>query len=182
MPIPKTDPGGQPLGYWRADDVLQTDPRSLGRGGSVAGEQMADDGDVAAAPALPGATPGREHLSALREPYLQLLAGETGLRYHRLRDVDALLAALTDASLRRERPGHIDLRPWLGGAALVALLLALGLLRALRSLRPERRHGMRVSQRGIAFRNTEERRAAPPQNFSLQKIAFRNPASRIPSD
>jgi mxaL protein len=51
-PIPKTDPSGLPLGEWGADEVLQVDPRSLGRGGSVAGEQMVEpegpDGEAAA--------------------------------------------------------------------------------------------------------------------------------------
>jgi mxaL protein len=126
LPIPKTDPSGRPLGHWRADEVLQTDPRSLGRGGSVRGEQMVDDQDNVVVPPLPGATPGREHLSSLRESYLRLLASETGLGYHRLQDAGSLLVALTDASLRRPRPGRLDLRPWLGGAALLAVLLSLG--------------------------------------------------------
>ena len=128
-PIPKTDPSGRPLGYWRADEVLQIDPRSLGRGGSVPGEQMADDGDKVAVTPLPGAMPGREHLSSLREDYLRLLASETGLRYHRLSDADALLAALTERELQRQRPERLDLRPYLGGAALTALLFALGSFR-----------------------------------------------------
>lgn len=122
LPIPKTDPSGRPLGHWRADEVMQVDPRSLGRGGSVAGEQMVDGDGVAPAPPLPGATPGREHLSALREGYLQLLARETGLRYHRLVDAASLQAALADPALQREHAVRRDLRPWLGGAALLALL------------------------------------------------------------
>lgn len=57
-PIPKSDAEGRPLGTWGADEVLQSDPRSRGRGASVGGEQMSDDaapGDAAALGATPGA-------------------------------------------------------------------------------------------------------------------------------
>ena len=60
-PIPKTDPQGFPLGFWGADEVMQTDPYSQGRGGSVAGEVMMDERAGTAAPAL-GAAPGSEPL------------------------------------------------------------------------------------------------------------------------
>ncbi len=121
--IPKIDPSGRPLGYWGADEVLQTDPRSLGRAGSLSGEQLVDDGAEPAATPLPGATPGSEHLSALREAYLQLLAGETGLRYHHFASTDALAAAMTDASLARPVVARTPLAPLLA-------LVALGLLLA----------------------------------------------------
>ena len=99
-PIPKTDPEGRPIGFWRADDVAQTDPRSQGRGGSVGNESLVDDraGDVA--PVL-GATPGAEHLSSLREGYLRLLAGEQGFAFHRLESTKGLAAALAAAPLAR---------------------------------------------------------------------------------
>ncbi|RZT93811.1 MxaL protein [Rivibacter subsaxonicus] len=126
LPIPRTDPLGRPIGVWGADDVLQTDPRSFGRGGSVAGEAMVDGGEDAASSQtvpLPGATPGREHLSALREDYLRLLAGETGLRYARLETVPGLVTALTDPGLARTVPVRLPLAPWFAAAALVGLLL-----------------------------------------------------------
>ena len=145
LPIPKTDPSGRPLGLWRADEVLQTDPRAF-RGASVAGEPMADDPDSAPAPPVPGATPGREHLSSLREAYLQLLANETGLQYHRLVDAAGLRAALMERSLLRPRPGQVDLRPWLGTAALTALLVGLGLLRSLARLRRHRANSFHQQQ------------------------------------
>ena len=123
LPIPKTDPAGRPLGFWQADEVMQTDPYSQGRGGSVAGEAMVDDGaKPAAAPAL-GATPGGEHLSALREEYLRLLADEQGLAYLRPQSPADLTAALTSPALARPVPVRADLRAALAGLAL-ALLLA----------------------------------------------------------
>jgi mxaL protein len=122
LPIPKVDPGGRPLGYWRADEVMQTDPRSLGRGGSVSGESMVEDeSNEAVDPALKG-TRGSEHLSSLREAYLKLLAAETGLSYYRLQTPEGLLTALTDESLARQTPSRMDLRYMLAGLALLCLL------------------------------------------------------------
>lgn len=120
-PIPKTDPLGRPLGTWAADEVMQTDRRSLGRGASVGREAMVDD-DAAAAPAL-GATPGGEHLSSLREAYLQRLAGETGLAYHRLEDPAAFAAALTAPALARPVTARRELAGPLAAFALLVLLL-----------------------------------------------------------
>ena len=124
LPIPKLDPSGYARGVWGPDEVLQVDPRSLGRGGSVGGEQMVDPNEARAAP-LPGATPGSEHLSSLREDYLRLLAGETGLVYQRLGGADVLLETLSSPKLAHEAPARLDLRPWLGAAALLCLLLPL---------------------------------------------------------
>ena len=121
LPIPKTDPQGQPLGFWRADEVMQTDPRSQGRGGSVNGEALADDRAGAAAPSL-GATPGAEHLSSLREPYLRLLAGEQGLAYLRLESPQALAAALMSPALAKPVRVRVDGRIALVGLALCLLL------------------------------------------------------------
>jgi mxaL protein len=121
LPIPKIDPAGQRLGEWAADEVLQVDPRSLGRGGSVAGEQMVEPEERDVAP-LPGATPGREHLSALREDYLMLLASETGLAYRRLDDAAGLVEAMQADALARTVASRLDLRPGLAALALFALL------------------------------------------------------------
>lgn len=127
-PIPKRDPQGRPLGFWRADEVMQTDPRSQGRATSVPGEKMADGpgpADGVAAPML-GATPGREHLSALREGYLQLLAQEQGLGFLRLQTAQGLEAALMAPALAKPMPVRTG-----GRNALAALALGLLLLRYL---------------------------------------------------
>jgi mxaL protein len=124
LPIPKLAPDGRPVGEWGADEVLQIDPRSLGRGGSVGGEQMVEPDDVPVKP-LPGVTPGAEHLSALREDYLRLLGSETGLGYQRLGSATALREALEAPKLAREAPSRLDLRPALGAAALLCLLIPL---------------------------------------------------------
>ena len=124
VPIPRTDPLGRSLGFWGAADVLQIDPRSQGRGGSLAGEAMVDTEPDAAAPAvMVGATPGREHLSALREDYLRLLAGETGLGYRELVDGSGLEQTLLDPALARSAPARRPLAPWLAAGALAGLVL-----------------------------------------------------------
>lgn len=122
--IPKLDPEGRPLGYWGADEVEQTDPRSRGRGGSVGGEAMTDDSPVSQASL--GAAPGSEHLSSLRDPYLRLLASELGLGYHRLVSTEGLTQALTADALARPLAVDAD-----GRRALALLALALLLARHL---------------------------------------------------
>lgn len=113
-PIPKFDPSGRALGFWAANEVSQTDPRSQGRNGT--GEAMV--GEKVEGPAAGG----NEHLSSLREAHLRLLAGDTGLGYHRLVDVRGFIAALTESSLARPVPARLDLAPLLAGLALLLVL------------------------------------------------------------
>lgn len=120
-PIPKTDPLGRPLGLWRADEVMQTDMRRQGRGASVSGEALADDGAGPAAAGL-GATPGTEHLSGLREGYLRLLGSERGLRFLRLQTAQGLSAALTDPALAKPVVARADGRVALAALAFMLLL------------------------------------------------------------
>ena len=122
-PIPKTDLQGQPLGFWRASEVMQTDPYSQGRSSSVSGEKLVEDAIDASESRPLGATPGAEHLSALHEPYLRLLAAEHGLAFHRLESQPAFVAAFMAPAMARPIPVRTDLRP-------AFALLALGLLLA----------------------------------------------------
>lgn len=113
-PIPRSDPTGRPLGPWAAEDVIQTHPFQAG----------GDDPKGAPVPA-PGATPGSEHLSSLRESYLRLIAGETGLGYDRIGSgpgAEPLEAVLTDPALARPVPARQPLRTPL--VVLALLLLA----------------------------------------------------------
>ncbi|MDM0111843.1 MxaL protein [Variovorax sp. J22R133] len=121
-PIPKSDPQGQPLGFWRPEEVAQTDLRSLGRGASLGGEAMTDDRAGTAAPML-GATPGSEHLSALRESYLRLLAGEQGMAFHRLQTQQGFEKALMAPTLAKPILVRADGRGPLAALAFGVLLL-----------------------------------------------------------
>jgi mxaL protein len=120
-PIPKTDPQGLPLGFWGADEVMQTDPHSQGRGGSVAGEAMMDERAGTAAPAL-GAAPGSEHLSSLREGYLRLLASEQGLAFLHLQSSQGLAMAMMSPALAKPVRVRADARVGLASLALCLLL------------------------------------------------------------
>jgi mxaL protein len=114
-PIPKVDPAGRAFGFWQADEVLQSDPRSKGRGGT--GEAMVGD----TVEGVAGAT-GSEHLSSLREGHLRLLASDTGLAYHRLTAAQPFIAALTDPALARPVPARLALSPALAALALLLLV------------------------------------------------------------
>lgn len=120
--IPKFDPSGQPLGHWEAEEVLQVDPRSQGRAGSVGGEALVEEGGAEAPAAATGATPGQEHLSALREAYLQLLADERGLGYVRLDDLPRFVRAAMAPDHVRPVLARTSLAPLLGVLALLLLL------------------------------------------------------------
>lgn len=120
VPIPKFGIDGKPLGYWGADDVLQTDVYSRGRGGSVAGEATVGEEPLERDPR---AAVAAEHLSSLKEPHLRRLAEELGLSYHRLASAAGLVDALGRAELAQEARTPVDLRGALGLTALVALAL-----------------------------------------------------------
>jgi mxaL protein len=95
-PIPREDEQGRRIGYWRADEVVQ----HVGEAGG----------------------PGGEHLSAVREPHLQALAGQIGFNYVHLTGPASLSAAMRDQHYAHRRPAPTDLR-WLP-AVLAALVLA----------------------------------------------------------
>lgn len=118
-PIPKFDPDGNAVGYWKADEVLQTDIYSQGRGGSVSGGEMVDaDGALA-----PDPKTRTEHLSSLKEVYLQQLAGETGLSYARLTLPANLATLMSEAGIGQQHrvPTPISWFPAL--LALTALVI-----------------------------------------------------------
>ena len=98
QPIPRTGEGGERIGYWRAADVLQRES---------AGGQPASN----------------EHLSALHEAHLRMLAGRTGLGYATLRDPAALAVLMREPRLAKRVRVPIDL--YGVPAALALLLLAL---------------------------------------------------------
>lgn len=119
-PIPRSDPLGRPLGHWGANEVMQVDPRSLGRGGT--GEALVDtEADQPVQP-IPGAVPGREHLSALRGEYLQDLAQGLKLSYRRLGEPEALRDLALDPAWAHPSEILHPLAPWLAGAATLVLL------------------------------------------------------------
>lgn len=119
VPIPKLNAAdGRLHGYWQAHEVMQIDRYRSGRSGT-GNEQMVgvDSSDIAQR-----IQAGTEHLSSLRENYLQRLAKETGLGYHRLQNSNEFAVQLTSENMALTEPRVTDLR-WL--LVLSALLLVL---------------------------------------------------------
>lgn len=115
-PIPKHDMDGKFLGDWGPDDVPQGDMSGQRALSSVPGEKM-----VGADDEVPS---GTEHLSSLKESYLQVLAADARLEYRRLARHADMTAILQAAQVERTLPIDTDLR-WIPAAfALVLLLLA----------------------------------------------------------
>ncbi len=124
-PIPKTDPDGKPIGFWRADEVMQIDPRTANaRAGGDAARSLAADPSASTQDAASlGATAGREHLSSLREGYLRLLAREQGMGFYRLQVEPSLASALMAPALTTPAPVRLSARPALAAIAFALLLL-----------------------------------------------------------
>jgi mxaL protein len=119
VPIPKYDTSGRQNGYWAANDVMQVDPFTLGRPGSVENESMSG---VDRAELVQRVLRGNEHLSSLREAYLKRLAGELRLRYHRLESERGLRKLLLKSELAVRRVAETDLGWVAASLALLALV------------------------------------------------------------
>jgi mxaL protein len=120
--IPKQDVDGRPLGLWRADEVLQTDPASLGQTLQGTKQSLVDEQGRALASVAPT---GTEHLSSLKQDHLRRVGQAMGLGYRRLAGEDSLKAVLLDPALARWQWAERDLRALPAALALVALLLSL---------------------------------------------------------
>lgn len=112
--IPKYDPSGNLLGFWGADDVMQTDRYSDDKSTIVDGKVQAS------AERDEKKSKGTEHLSALREAYLRTLAGETGIGYHRMETAESFLNAMNAPSLAAPNRGATDVAHWFALASLIA--------------------------------------------------------------
>lgn len=116
VPIPKFNSRGEPDGFYRADDV----PHRSTFGESDLNPEQIQGYDARNAPFGSSAVIGTEHLSALRENYLQSLSEESGLRYQRLTTSEELFKALKIPDFAVFKRLVEDVR-W--QAALVALAL-----------------------------------------------------------
>jgi mxaL protein len=112
--IPKYDMDGKYLGDWGADDVPQGDMSGQRAGSSVPGEKMVGEED--------DVPTGTEHLSSLKEPYLEILAQDAKLEYRRLTRRADMTAILQSAPVQRALPIDTDLR-WIPAALALLLLL-----------------------------------------------------------
>lgn len=115
--IPKFDQKGQRIGVYGPDDV----PHRSSFGESDLNPEKIEGYDARNAPFGKQAAVGNEHQSALQESYLQQLAAETGLVYHRLQTGELLLKAIQQAALGVVIEVNADIR-W-GYVLLVSVLL-----------------------------------------------------------
>jgi mxaL protein len=118
VPIPKFNAKGEAAGFYSADDV----PQRSTFGESDLNPEKIEGYDARNAPFGRAAATGSEHLASLREPYLQQLAAEAGLRYERLSDADALNEALQTPGFAVQKQVAADVR-WQAALAALALLL-----------------------------------------------------------
>lgn len=111
--IPKYDTAGNLLGVWNADEVMQTDLYTKA------------PEDANAMPAEPSQKKnlGTEHLSSLHEAYLQKLADETGIGYHRMETVDGFFTEMESPRMSAINKSETDVAYFLAMAALTALTL-----------------------------------------------------------
>jgi hypothetical protein len=119
VPIPRFNRDGKTLGYWKAEEVLQVDTFSFGRGATLNNEPMAG---IAHSDITSRIKTGTEHLSSLRELYLKQLADETRLAYHRLESPEGLTELLKAPRFAEQEVGDADVR-WV--FALISLLIIL---------------------------------------------------------
>jgi mxaL protein len=126
-PIPKIDDRGRQVGVWRESEVAQSDPYTSGRSTTGGGEQMVDIGGgkiSADVQARLQSTPGREHLSQVRETYLKLLAEELEFDYARLGSGSVLAARLISGQASAWKWVPTQLSEALGALAMLCLLFA----------------------------------------------------------
>lgn len=121
MPIPYLDAEGQVAGYWAQDEVMQVDRHSAGRPSTGGAETMAGVDSSGLRDRLAN---GTEHLSSLRERYLQTLAAETGLDYFRATTPEAFADALLDSRYATRQPIATDVG-WMPAAASLLCLSCL---------------------------------------------------------
>ncbi|MDB5759889.1 MAG: hypothetical protein JWM30_3178 [Burkholderia sp.] len=98
QPIPRSDSSGRFIGWWEADDVVQ--------------RSRSED-----------APDSHEHLSALHERHLQVLARATGLSYARIDSAAAFRRASQDPALAQTLRVPTDVR-WIPASVAVLLLIA----------------------------------------------------------
>lgn len=124
VPIPKFDDMGREVGFLATSDV----PQENRMGPPPADASNRPGWHPRNAPFGGEAPAGSEHLTSMREEYLQALAGRAGLGHVRLEDAPRLEAALAQSLSQRMIETTVDLSPIPAAIALAALLASYGVL------------------------------------------------------
>lgn len=117
-PIPKFDPTGREVGFYNVDDV----PHESRVGGPPKNAEAREGWHPRNAPYGAAARQGSEHLSAVREDHLQLLAGKTGLAYAHVGEAETLARALMASAVLHTSQNVLDISALPAALALVLLL------------------------------------------------------------
>lgn len=118
VPIPKFDETGKQLGYWKAEEVLHIDSFSQSRNTREGIESMGSR---------------TEHLSSLRETYLEGLANKTGLIYRRLANSEEFSAHMKSKSLSIPELIITDMR-WFFALGSLLTFVAASLITSIKQL------------------------------------------------
>ncbi len=117
--IPKFNAQGQREGVYQADDV----PQRSTFGESDLNPEKIPGYNARNAPFGNEAVVGNEHLTSLKQEYLQSLAAQSGLVYQRLTDSDSLKQALFAPELAQPILANVDIR-WRYALAAGLLLIS----------------------------------------------------------
>ncbi len=109
VPIPKFDAMGEQQGYWKVDEVSHVDAYTQAR---------------SARESTISTVSGMEHLSSLRETYLESLARKTGLTYYRLSGAKDLSQQMRGDTLGIPNVRTTDMRWLIALGALCAFVTA----------------------------------------------------------
>ncbi|KXF75077.1 hypothetical protein ATN84_20545 [Paramesorhizobium deserti] len=132
VPIPKFDDMGRETGFFAMADVPQENRMGL----PPADASSRPGWHPRNAPFGGEAPTGNEHLTSVREEYLQTLARRAGLDYVRLEDASRLDAAVAQSASPRMIGTTADLSPIPAAIALAALLASYGALPIFRLRQP----------------------------------------------
>lgn len=117
--IPKFDNQGRRIGVYGPDDV----PHRSSFGESDLNPEKIEGYDARNAPFGKHAAAGNEHQSALQEGYLQQLATETGLDYHRLQSSELLSGAVQSSKFGSPINVKSDIRAYYASLVLLLVLM-----------------------------------------------------------
>ena len=116
--IPKYDPNGKFIGFWRAGEVQQIDSYSAGRpveqAESMSGVDTNNLDERIAS--------GTEHFSSLKESYLISVADRLELEYKRIVSADDMQRSLLSKSLTVATDGRKDISRWIAALGFLSLL------------------------------------------------------------
>jgi mxaL protein len=119
VPIPKFDSKGHQTGFYTEQDV----PHRSTFGQSNLDPSQIEGYNARNAPFGSKAIVGTEHLTALKEAYLQKLAAESGLNYSRLTDLESLEISLKSENQTILKSIQVDIRWRFALMALVILCI-----------------------------------------------------------